>query len=168
MLSHCMLSHCSLLNCWSPFSMCRQAAPGADGSCSADEHFPATERFNVIWAYAALAHSPPSDFLTLLCCRTLHELPKFSPEDISNSISVVARLKHTNIVLACSALPCFTSNWVVSVPPCMCVLPACVCFLHVLASCMCVLPAFVCFLHVCASCMRCKARCARSLSRLVR
>jgi hypothetical protein len=153
MLSHCMLSHCSLLNCWSPFSMCRQAAPGADGSCSADEHFPATERFNVIWAYAALAHSPPSDFLTLLCCRTLHELPKFSPEDISNSISVVARLKHTNIspcvfsfALLYFKLGCVCSTLHVCAS-CVCVLPACVGFLHVCASCICVLLACMCFLH---------------------
>ncbi len=125
------------------FLMCRQAASRGDGSCSAeqlrpDQHFPATEHCKMIWPYTNLAHSPPSDFLSLLCCHVLHELPNFSPEDISNSIWALATLKHTNIVLACSALPCFISNWVVSVPPWN--------GLHVCASCMCVLPACAYFL----------------------
>jgi len=120
------------------FLTCRQAASRGDGSCSAaqlrsDQHFPATEHCKMIWPYTTLAHSPPSDFLSLLCCHALHELPNFSPEDISNSIWALATLKHANIVLACSALPCFISNWVVSVPPWT--------GLHVCASCMCVLPA---------------------------
>ena len=55
---------------------------------------------NMIWAYATLAHSPPSDFLTLLCGHALHELPNFSPQNISNTIWALATLKHTNRVLA--------------------------------------------------------------------
>ena len=55
---------------------------------------------NMIWAYATLAHSPPSDFLTLLCSHALHELPNFSPQNISNTIWALATLKHTNRVLA--------------------------------------------------------------------
>jgi len=151
MLSHCMLSHCSLLNCWSPFSMCRQAAPGADGSCSADEHFPATERFNVIWAYAALAHSPPSDYLTHLCCHALYVLPNFSPQDISKTIWALAALKHINRVLASSDQLCSA--------------------LFQLGCDCCALGQAWTGLHVCASCMRCKARfacspvhCARHLA----
>lgn len=54
---------------------------------------------NMIWAYATLAHSPPSDFLTLLCSHALHELPNFSPQNISNTIWALATLKHTNRAL---------------------------------------------------------------------
>jgi len=111
--------------------VCRQAAPRADASCSADEHLPATEHFNVIWAYVTLAHSTPSDYLTHLCCHALHGLPNFSPQDISYTIWVVAALKHINRVHVSSALLCFVSTWVVSVafngrpgPDCMYVLPA--------------------------------------------
>ena len=55
---------------------------------------------NMIWAYATLAHSPPPDFLTLLCDHALHELPNFSPQNISNTIWALATLKHTNRVPA--------------------------------------------------------------------
>ncbi|KAL0032386.1 hypothetical protein WJX79_008625 [Trebouxia sp. C0005] len=54
---------------------------------------------NMIWAYATLAHSPLSDFLTLLCGHALHELPNFSPQNISNTIWALATLKHTNRAL---------------------------------------------------------------------
>ncbi len=53
---------------------------------------------NMIWAYATLAHTPPTDFLTLLCGHALHELPSFSPQNISNTIWALATLKHTNRV----------------------------------------------------------------------
>ena len=57
---------------------------------------------NMIWAYATLAHTPPSDFLTLLCNHALHELPNFSPQNISNTIWALATLKHTNRVMLMS------------------------------------------------------------------
>ena len=57
---------------------------------------------NMIWAYATLAHTPPSDFLTLLCNHALHELPNFSPQNISNTIWALATLKHTNRVMPMS------------------------------------------------------------------
>ena len=115
-----------------PFLMCRQAAPRGGGSCSAaqlrpDRPFPTTElqQASIFQHGLALYNicqpgSQPSFRLPnhcVFCAAMYYTSCPVSPEDIRNSIWALAVLRHTHIIIACSALPCFVSNRVVSSPP---------------------------------------------------